>query len=155
MPSVDEFPGNIVRVLVDHVKVSAWATTVLERPLRPTDPNGSIGISARDWAPLEYAIGQWDPALARYMIQAEGMTRNTSQEEAQALQNQIAKNLRLMLYRDTSLRAALVGLSESASGVLERVTKFGVESQRFATNDVGNEFMFYSVANIQVETETV
>lgn len=157
MPALEdaEFPGNIVAVLKSHIVDENYAPIVLGRPMRPTDPNGSVAVTPRDWAPIEHNLGQWDPAISRYVIQIESMVRHTSEEEAIALHNRLAKVMRLMLYRDVTLRARLTGLSESSLGLIERLQRFGVETQRFTSNDVGPEFVFYAVVNLWVETEIV
>lgn len=157
MPSLEdsEFPGNIVKVLRDHIVAENYATQTFGRPMRENDPNGAVCVHARDWAPVEANIGQWDPAISRYMIQIESMIRHTDEQEANALHNRLAKVLRLMLYRDLTLRTLLTGLNESSLGLQERVQRFGVETQRFTANDVGTEFIHYAVINFWVETEIV
>lgn len=89
------------------------------------------------------------------MIQLEALIRHTDEEQASALHNLSAKTLRVMLYRDPALRTRLLSLSETNLGVVERVQRYGIQQQRFAANQVDNEFVFFSVIDLWVETEIV
>lgn len=151
------FPENIVTILKEEIgKVdSAWTT--IRRPLRPTDPNLSIGVFSLDWEPSEHEIGGTpDPSLARYGLTIQSLVKHGTEEEGQALHTNVAHRVRTMLYRSTDLRVRLGSASvTSPEGIIERPTRWGVSSQRFRSNEISGQFVYLSVTNFWIDTETV
>lgn len=149
------FPTAIVDALSDELALTLGAGKVLRRPLRPTDPDASIGVIAADWVPNAMVIGQHDPAIGTYLIQIQAFVKHTNEEEGRDEHADFAQRIRLMLYRNTTLRVRLSGLSHSVDGLIERVQRWGIRQQRFASNEVDGEFLYLSTTEFWIETETV
>lgn len=159
-----DFPENIVAevrtsltAMQDTSVVPAVPLfdTILGRPLRPTDPHLSAGVFAIDWNPLEWQIGQWDPAVTRYMVGIQTFVKHGDEQEGIALHTRLGKKVRVMLYRDEDLRVRLSSLSITEDGVTERIQRWGVQTQRYLSNEINNNFMFLAVTELWCETEIV
>lgn len=157
MATVVLFPENVVNEIHDEVVLLDPEFTALKRPLRPSDPNKSVGVYGLDWEPSEHEIGgPADPSLARYSIGIQSMVKHATEEDGQALHTNIAHRVRTMLYRSVDLRLRL-GQTKVLfdGGIVERVTRWGVSTQRFRSNEIQGQFVYVSVTNFWVDTETV
>jgi hypothetical protein len=154
---VTAFPANIVTALKEQLEVDfgSEVDTVVARPLRPIDPDRSIGILAVDWRPVDHQIGQHDPALGRYQLAIQCFIKHQDEEVGLAEHTLMSKNLRTMLYRGEALRLRLASLSETSLGVTERVQRWGVRQQRFVSNEIQGRFLFLSTTEFWVETEAI
>jgi hypothetical protein len=128
---------------------------VARRPLRPTDPDKSIGVMALDWRPTESFIGQHDPAISRYQFAIQVFLKHQDEEEGLQQHTLLSKNLRTMLYRGEALRLRLASLSETSLLVTERVQRWGVRQQRFVSNEIQGRFLYLSTTEFWVETEAI
>lgn len=150
---MSEFPDNIAAALADHFGEEFPGATVVQREIRPTDPNETIAVHVIDWRPLDWEIGNRDVSLSRYAIQVETMHRHADESEGRVAQARLAKNIRAMLYRDSGLRVRLTSLSENMLGTTERLKRWGVQLQRYHSNQLSGQFIFISVTELWVETE--
>jgi hypothetical protein len=153
-PLVD-FPENVVSELEISLSDIQQVGNVFRRPLKPTDPSNSIGIYATLWMPQEYQIGQYDPAVTRYSIVVQSFVKNGSEEEGIAQHSRLAKRIKIMLYRDDALRLRLAGLSTTEGGVTERTLRWGVQNQRYLSNEIQNTFLFLATTEMWIETEVI
>lgn len=154
MPETD-FPANVVAELEVSLDALVDVDHVLKRPLRPTDPNGSIGIYPVTWSPEEYQIGQYDPAVTKYLIAIQSLVKHGDEELGIALHSRLAKQVRVMLYRDDELRVRLGALSTEESGVIERTQRWGVRTQRYLNNELQGSFLYLAITELWIETELV
>jgi len=154
-PPVLEFPENVVEELSYNLAEIPEVEVVLRRPLRPTDPNGALGVFALSWNPEEYQIGQFDPATTRYMLNIQSFVKHGNDEEGVVLHSRLAKRVRVMLYRDQQLRVGLGTLSVTEGGVTERFQRWGVVTQRYLNNEMEGTFLYLAVTEMWVETEIV
>lgn len=150
-----DFPENVVAELKVSLEALATFDVILKRPLKPVDPNNSCGVYAVDWVPQEYAMGQFDPAISRYLFGIQTFVKHGNEQEGIELHAQHAKKVRVMLYRDTDLRVRLGQLSTIEAGVTERAQKWGVQHQRYISNEINNNFLFLAVTEFWLETEMV
>ena len=150
------YPEVVVDAIYDEVQLLDEAITALRRPLRPTDPNYSVGIFGTDWQPVEHEIGgPPDPSLSRYEVSIQSLVKHAVEEEGQALHTNIAHRLRTMLYRNNDLRVRLGQMRiEFAGGVSEGVTRTGISNQRFRSNEIQGQFVYVSLTNFWFETHT-
>src|SRR5687767_9909416 len=126
MPDLD-FPDNVTEELsISFATIVDPPVTVFKRPLEGGDPNASVGITAIDWQPGEYVIGQYDPAVATYLYVIQGFIKHSNTAEGIALHNKLAKTIRTMLYRDADLRVRLGALSVTSLGATERTQRMGI-----------------------------
>lgn len=128
---------------------------VFKRPLRETDPDGSLGLITLEWVPGDSVIGQWDPAVATYLVQVQAFIKHTDEEEGLSVHTEQARRIRAMLYRGQSLRVRLAAVTETHLHGTERVLKWWVSRQRFAANEIDGQFLYLSTTDLLIQTETV
>lgn len=147
------FPDNIVVEFKTALAALPGIHSVSARPLRVNDPNACAGVYAMDWMPGEYGIGQYDPFLCRYAVNIQLLVKHMQEEEARAQHSVLSKSIRVMVYRDAGLRIRLPQLSETSSGVTEKLSRWNVKAQRFLSNEVQGQFLFLSTTEVTVECE--
>lgn len=150
------FPYAPVEIVAPYLTPLPGVEAVVTRPLTPDDPNGSVGISALDWFPVDNEIGADEPTICRYMYRIETLVKIAGdREEGQVSSSLLARSIRSMLYRNTDVRIRLGQLREVTDGRIERVQKWGIQQQRYASNHLSGTFLFVSTTDWWVETETV
>lgn len=150
--------ADIITVLETALEGALGASvtpTVLARPLRPTDPDVSIGVYLVDWTPRDYQIGQNDPVVGLYEFRVDLLVKHIEEMQGRTLSAKYAKMIRTMLYGDGDLRVALSQTTEEFNGLVERVQKCGVRVQRFLNNEIKGTFLYLASSEFYVETETV
>jgi hypothetical protein len=151
----NDFPQNVVKELKASLTSMVGVDKVLQRPLKPTDPSGSVGIFATVWNPEGWQIGQYDPAVTQYGITVQTFVKHGSEEVGIALHSKLAKRLRVMLYRDEELRLRLGSLSTTEGAVVERAQRWGIRNQRYLSNEFQGNFLFLAVTEMWLQTEIV
>lgn len=166
--SVDSvFPNNVVKCLkiVMPALGDDGELTVLARPLRPSDPNKSIGVYGTLWMPDErsYEMGHnnvlgqpsspSEPTLATYQIGIQTLVKHSDTEAALAVGSVLNKRVRAVLYRNGPLQVALGSLYVEDSTSRESLKRWGVRSQRYFSNEIEGKFVFTSVLDFWIETE--
>lgn len=146
--------GVLGTALGDALGPSVTAS-VFSRPLRPTDPDISMGVYLVDWTPRDYQIGQPEPVVGTYEIRVDLLVKHLEEITGRDLSGKYAKMIRTMLYGDADLRVALTAITESYNGRVERVQKCAVRSQKFLNNEVRGTFLYLASSEFYVETETV
>lgn len=152
------FPDNVVEVMVEEfAKIDGVDPgMVFDRPLESTDPAPSIAVVAADWMPNDFVIGQSDPAVSTYLILIQSMIKHTDKSTGIRQHSQLAKSVRMMLYRNQELRVRLTQLNETSQGIKERTQRLGIRQQRFLTNEhPQGTFLFLSTSEFWLETEAV
>lgn len=153
------FPNNIVAIVALRAQLLDSGLKILKRPLRPTDPNQSIGVMAAQWLPNEdskemlgaqFAV---QPTLSKYTITIQAFVRDMDEERGLNVHNALARILRSMLYTDNTLRVALSQLSSTLNSATERTQRWGVQSQRFFANEIKSEWLYLSILEFWLETE--
>jgi hypothetical protein len=138
---------------VDHV------SNVVLRSLNTVDPTETLGIAVDDWTPIDWEMagdGSQEPTTQRYSLTLQHVIKWGKQEEGERFHREVAKAIRLMLYRDHDFQVSLRSLYVQEDSRRERTLRFNVTDQRYASNDAGTSgFVFLSVTTIIIETETV
>lgn len=152
----DVFPNNVVEVLVTQLQAAFPAIeTILRRPLRTSDPTMSLGAFPVDWLPTTLEIGNSGPSLSRYNFAVQTLTKEGNEEEGRRNSGFLAKSVRQMLYSNSALRVQLAQLSEATVTQIERVQRWGITRQQFASNNLQTQMIHFSSTQIWVETEIV
>lgn len=158
------FPNNVVEVLAVVLPGIDDEVTLQKRPLRPTDPNYSLGVYATIWQPNEdsYEIGHLgsgfdsgpnEPTVSTYQIGIQILVKDSDTARALAVGSLLNRRIRSVLYRNAALRLALASLYTTEDSVTERLKRWGIRSQRFMSNDIEGKFVFISVLDMFIETE--
>lgn len=161
MSVVNTFLEVLETVLTERLSDSGVSYTIAMRPLRPNDPNRSIGIFAVDWQPRQETMEMGgpgspeEPLLQRYNIRVQNLVKHSNEAEGRAMFADDAKTIRAILYRDMDLRVRLLAIQETDLGSLERVKKYGVRQQRYLNNDVRGTMLYLTATELWFETENV
>jgi hypothetical protein len=158
------FPNNFVEVMAIVLPGIDDECTLQKRPLRPTDPNYSIGVYATVWTPNDdsYEIGHLgmsnsagpnESTLSTYQVGIQVLVKDSDTQRALAVGSLLNRRIRSVLYRNNDLRVALSQLYTTEDGVTERLKRWGIRSQRFMSNDIEGKFVFISVLDMWIETE--
>lgn len=153
------FPNNVVLLMAVAFESIDPDLTILKRPLRPTDPNQSIGIFGSLWDPDDQSleIGHrflGEPTLSRYQIGVQALVKDGDEERGLATHSVFSKRIRSVLYRNQALSVALAGLYVSDDSSREAVSRWGIRTQRYMNNDVEGKFVYLSTLDYWIETET-
>lgn len=154
------YPNNVVALLVDRFKTLSPDFVIVPRRLRPTDANESVGVHAQQWAPDEDSyevkgfLGASEPTLSRYLIVVEGFVKDTDEERGLVRHAVMAKLLRVMLYRDMTLRIALQTMSVEMFDSVERTGRYGIAGQQYISAEIQGSFLYLSTLEFWVETST-
>lgn len=154
------FPGNVVEKVRPRLEALDSDLFVASRPLQPTDPVQSVGVTAAQWYPMEGSqeLGRnfpGEPTIQRYDFVIQALIKHTDQSAGTAVISALSTMIRRMLYRDASLAVALSSLSSSSLGAIERTQRWGVGSQRYLTNEISGSWVFVSTSEFWVETESI
>jgi hypothetical protein len=160
------FPNNCVSLLAGRFK-QLWVDPVLDeeataihlRPLTREDRSESIGIYPALWTPVEdsYEFLGRSPAeatLNRYLVMIQNYIKDGDRERGAAKHSVFATRTRNVLYRDAALRIAFPQLVVTDLGVTERVKRWGVQQQRFFSNELAGTWVYLSNLEFFIETET-
>lgn len=156
-----QFPNNAVSLLVSRFKLidADFAEAVFPRPLNATDPIQSIGVAAALWNPEQESLemrgtGNMEPTLNRYLITVQGFVKDMDEERGLNVHSVMSRTLRNMLYNDVPLRQALASLSATLGGKTESARRWGVRQQRFFANEIDATWLYLSIMEFWLETET-
>jgi len=158
------FPNNFVACLAIVLPGIHAECSLQTRPLRPTDPNYSLGVYATLWQPNEdsYEMGHLggtgdsgpnEPTLSTYQVGIQVLVKDSDTPRALAISSLLNRRVRSVLYRNNDLRLALAGLYTTEGSVTERLKRWGIRSQRYMSNDIEGTFVFISVLDTWLETE--
>ena len=156
-----QFPNNAVALLELRCQLVDPDLFVIKRPLRASDPNQSIGVYAAQWVPnddskeMRAVMGGIQPTLSRYNIVIQALVRDTDEVRGLNVHTILARLLRSMLYTDAPLRDSLAQLSSNLGGATERSQRWGISQQRFFANELAGEWLYLSILEFWLETETI
>lgn len=154
----EEFAELAIDALGAHFATVEGVSSVLKRSLNPTDANGVLGLVCDSWTPLDYEMGGrgfMEPSLVQYMFGVEHLVKWATAAEGNKVHREVAKAVRLMLYRDPAVQVSLRQLSVDEGTSRERFQRFYVGEQRFASNEIQGAFVFLSATVLVIETEIV
>ena len=159
-PDTPTFPNNAVEVMLPYFGQIDDDLTVVRRMLRPSDADHMIGVFPALWQPEgddPYEMGHpfsHEPTLQTYQIGVQTLVKHGDSEVGLKLHCVIAQLVRTVLYKNEGLRQAIGGLSITVGSVTERVLRWEVRLQRMIGNEIEGTFVFVSVAEVLLTTET-
>lgn len=157
-----QFPQNVVELLVDRYSLldADFAGAVFARPLNPTDPVQAIGVVATQWTPNQETlemrgIGKMEPSLNQYLVTVQAYIKDMDEERGLNVHSVLSRRVRSILYNDVVLREALIALSATLDGKVEKIRRWGVRQQRFVSNELDSVWLYLSILEFWFETETM
>jgi hypothetical protein len=161
-PDPTVFPNNIVEVLKTELQKIDTELSVVRRPLQTTDVEQAVGVFALDWIPDETSIemrGGTSPApqfptLSEHYVSIQSLIRDTDEERGIATHSALAQRIRSTVARSASLRLALAALTWTGLGSTERAKRWGISRQRYMTTEVQGTWLYLSITEFKMETET-
>lgn len=154
-----DFPNNLVELFKDFLTApneeSDKKYMAVGRPLRPNDQDESFGVFATVWRPDEQEIGQIEPVLGTYHLVIQSLVKVSNEEDGVAEHASLAKFVRGIIFRNPAFRAQMGEMYKISHGMRERVQRLGVTQQRYLANEVSGAFLFLSITEMTVQTESV
>jgi len=160
------FPYNVVMALEDALQEIAPHTRpeardglrIVKRPLDSGDDSETIGIYPTLWTPDTDSIEMRgrpvsEPTYQRYPIQISSLITSADEIEGILAHSHLAALVKQVLYRSDTLERSLRPMRAELNGSVERVIRWGVESQTFMSNDSGSIFSFIAETVFFVDTE--
>jgi hypothetical protein len=95
------------------------------------------------------------PTLQNYNITVQALVQDMDTERGLATHSVLSKLVRGVLYHDNPLHVGLGLLSSQMFGVTERYRRREIVSQRFMSNEISGNWLYLSVLDLRIETETV
>lgn len=160
-PDDNIFPNNIVSLVSARANLLTTGLSVVRRAVRATDSNQTIGVFAQNWTPNEQSkefLGQDRaglPTLSTYRVTIQALVRDTDEIRGLNVHAAMSRALRVMLYMDAPLRVALSSLSSTVLDTTENSRRWGVGNQRFFTNEISGDWLYLSILEFWLETETM
>jgi hypothetical protein len=160
-PDDTVFPNNIITMIHAAIPIAIDPdVTIVLRPLRPTDPNQSIGIYADTWSPDEDSFEMSGPVMANtptlqdYRVFVQSFIKHADEPTALNIHCVVAKRIRTMLYAEPLLQVAFAQLIHTSSGRTEKSYRWGPRAQRFISNEVQGSFLQSSITEFWLQTAT-
>lgn len=154
---MDGYIEQVIDVIAERIAIVPNVENVVLRSLNTVDANGTLGIAVDDWTPVEWEMtgdGVNEPTIQRYTLSIQHLVKWGKQEEGERIHREVAKAVRLMLYRDPPFQVSLRSLVVQEDSRKERTLRFNIIDQKYASNDAGSSgFLFISVTNFTVESE--
>jgi hypothetical protein len=157
------FPGNAVLLIQERLSGIDPDIPVFRRPLQPTDPVQCMSVFGTLWTPRQdsvellgsQSIKNTMPSLQNYNITVQALVQDMDTERGLATHSVLSKLVRGVLYHDNPLHVGLGLLSSQMFGVTERYRRREIVSQRFMSNEISGNWLYLSVLDLRIETETV
>jgi hypothetical protein len=150
-----DFPYVVIQALLPILAAVEGVDVALGRELSSADPTFSVGLWALEWTPTGYEIGQeMGPSLTTYHYGFEVLLKHSDAEEGHMLHSELSSRIRRVLSGSDDVRTAL-GAINIASGFPERVLRWNVTRQAFASSEIGRQMVFLSAGNFDVDTELI
>ncbi len=156
--TVIDMQESLMNVLASGLGVTDGVEVVVKRSMNSIDVNGTLAIALDYWKPLEYEMsgnGSLEPSICEYTFTVQHMVKWGEHEAGEKLHREVAKAVRLMLYRDPTFQVSLRSLVAQDDTRKERVIRFHVVDQRYASNDIKGAYVFLSSTELVIETEVV
>lgn len=157
------FPNNAVLLIQERFQNIDPDIMVFRRPLQPTDPVQCLSVYGTLWTPRQDSVEllgpqfgmATTPTLQNYNITVQALIQDMDTERGLATHSVLSKLVRGVLYHDTPLRVGLGLLSSQMFNVTERFKRRDIVSQRFMSNEISGNWIYLSVLDLRIETETV
>lgn len=157
---VPVFPNNVASLIATRFTILDDDLVIIQRPLRASDPNETVGIFPTTWGTDEDSyelkgrqLGT-EPTIGRYLVLIQGFVKDADQQRGLVRHSILAKMIRAMLYRDTTLAVQLQALSVDLLGTIEQFQRWGIRRQSYLSNDVQGQWLYLSTTEMWFETST-
>lgn len=156
--SLAVFPQNFVNTLSPVLDAIDSDLLILKRPLRPTDPNLSVGVYGTMWTPNEESLemGHVAPSeatLNMYQVGVQTLVKHGDAQELLNINSVLVYRIRTVLYRNQPLRVLLGSLKVEDGAFKESLRRWGIRNTRYMSNDIEGTFVTTSVLDLWIETE--
>ena len=152
------FPNNIVEHVALRLSLIDAEVPVYRRPLRATDSPQAFGVTAAQWAPVKESMEMRGTnsgleTLSRYLVTIQGIVLDMDEDRGLAAHSTMSMMIRNIVYRDGLFVQGLAELTSTLLGVTERTQRWGIQQQRFFSNDINGQWIYLSNLEFWLETE--
>lgn len=165
-PDAAHFPYNVILALEESLQELIPHTDpakrdglrIYKRPLNDGDDSESVGIFPVMWSPDNDSMEMRgrpvsEPTFQRYPIQVVSLITSADELEGILAHSQLAALIKQSLYRSETLEVSLRTMQAYLNGSIERVIRWGVESQTYLSDESGSMFSFMAETMFFVDTE--
>ncbi len=127
------------------------------RPLRPSDPNYSVGVYEADMEPIEYEIGGMargtnaGPSLMRWNCAIQVLIKAGEEQEGRAARAKLLNRVRSTLFSTVCI-TALMTLNDPITA--ERCTKFRMRRIAYASGDLSEARAKFYIGQVELYWDT-
>lgn len=159
--TVEIFPNNVVQIIAARFALIDPILTIVQRPLRTTDPNYSIGVWADTWLPVEGSneiLGQ-DFArvstLERYTVMIQALVKDADEVAGLNASAVISETLRTILGTDGPLRSQLGGLPATLGNSTKLLKQWWVRSAKYMSGELNGTNLYLTRLGLLLEVEKI
>lgn len=151
-----EWEEEALAIIATEAATVAGIEHVVERTVNRHDHHATLGLTIAEWVPDEYEMAGSvaEPTLAHYEFLLAHLVKSAEPEKGLKMHREAAKSLRMMLYEPGGVQVSLGALVHEENGRRERFQRMYVTSQQFDGNQIDGEFIYLSVTELRVDTET-
>jgi len=148
------FPYNALEIIQNLLTDIDGDMTFVQRRILNGDPDQTIGVAPVDWSPLGSEIGRTGPTLQRYTIYVQSLIVDPDSERGLRMHSYLAKRVREMLARLTTLQVGLRQLNVvDEYGVGEKTVDVHMGNQVFHTQEFDGNWNWLSTAELLLDTQ--
>lgn len=155
------FPSNAINLIGARLGLEDSRLSVLQRSLRTSDPNYSIGIYPTTWTPnsgTEEMLGilnTHEATLQQYICVIQVFVKHSNEEQGIVEHSILTQTIRSILASDVVLRSQLGGLQASVGGSTWRLKRWWVRSGRYLSGAVNGNNLYLATNDLILEVERV
>jgi len=148
-------------LLLSRIAAADVDLKIFDRMLSTSDPNLSVGVFPSVWMPntesyemVGSGASPSEPTLQQYQVGVHMLTKDSDRTRGLAIHTAYARLVRMVLYRDPTLRVLLGSLTVTDSFGTESYKRGWANSHRYLSKELGqNNLAYLSVLDYTLETE--
>ncbi len=157
------FPNNVVKWVASAMETIDPDIQVFTRALRNSDPRQSIGVFPQVWAPdmTSLEMQGFDspapqmPTIQTYTLGVQAFVKDSEEVRGMAIHSVLAARTRMVLYTNPQLKVIFSQLTATLEGGwIESLRKWGVNTSRYFSGEIGGQLLYLSTLEFWIETET-
>lgn len=157
--TVDAFPNKALTIIAARMELIDASVNVELRPLRPADPNFSIGIYPTGWTPVPNTIEMRgvdfarDSTIQQYGVVVQCMIKDAKEERGLASHSVFSEIVRTILATDAPLRSQLGGLTATLDDSTKILKRWWIRSGRYISGSLQGNNLYLASNDLILEVE--
>ena len=159
--SLSVFPNNVIEALVSHVEAIDPKVRCLRRRLVVSDASYSVGITVSSVVPdaetfemVGMSSGHHDATIRRYEFSVQALVKDAKETRGMYSHALLSQLVWVTLARNPNLDVVLGELRSTILGTTETTSRWGISRQQFFSNELQGSFVYLTVLDFWLETQT-